>query len=98
MRLCERDGCQRRHHALGLCQPCYGLERYGHGTRSGRHVDFGPLDDASASVLADRYRTSTRSIQRWRRDGIPLCSAERLAELMGLHPLELWPDLYSDAA
>lgn len=63
-----------------------------------RHLDFAPLDDASATVLAMRYRVSRRTIYRWRKAGVPWLHAEAVAQLLGLHPCELWSDFYEELA
>jgi hypothetical protein len=96
MSACSFEGCSRRCIVRGYCNTDYQrLLRRGELERfDRRRLDFAPLDDASASVLADRYQTTRRSIVRYRRDGIPAHTAERFADLLGCHPCELWSDFY----
>lgn len=98
--LCAFDGCPTPARTRGYCRKHYGRwRRHGDPSQVGaRHVDFDPLDDASGSVLADRYGTTRRTIVRWRRDGLRLAVAEQIADRLGVHPLELWPDIYEGNA
>jgi lambda repressor-like predicted transcriptional regulator len=36
-----------------------------------------------------------RTIQRWRVDGIPYWSADRVAIRLGIHPALIWTDWYA---
>jgi hypothetical protein len=48
----------------------------------------------SVSCLARALDRDRAQVQRWRRDGVPLPSADRIAVAVGLHPVEVWPDWY----
>ena len=53
-----------------------------------------PLDHVSCHNLCDLSRRSgypLRTIQRWKTNGIPLYSADRLAIRLGVHPANIWP-------
>jgi len=48
----------------------------------------------SVSCLAQALGRQRAQVQKWRRDGVPLCSADRLAVAVGCHPVEIWPEWY----
>jgi lambda repressor-like predicted transcriptional regulator len=48
----------------------------------------------SASALARATGIERTQLARWRRDGVPLDSADRVAIAVGRHPAEVWPDWY----
>jgi lambda repressor-like predicted transcriptional regulator len=57
-----------------------------------------PLDNIDApnlSELARRTGYTLRTIQRWRIDGIPYWSADRVAIRLGIHPALIWTDWYA---
>jgi hypothetical protein len=61
---------------------------YAHGHRRGQHV--------STIELAAYIGHERSAIYKWRRTGIPLFTADRLANDLGLHVLNIWPDAYDD--
>lgn len=55
----------------------------------------------NVSVLARALGVDRAQAARWRNDGLPLDSADRVAVLLGKHPAEVWPEWYrltNDAA
>lgn len=49
--------------------------------------------------LAERCGVTTRTIERWRAQGIPAQHADRLACVtVGVHPATIWPQYLNDAA
>jgi len=45
------------------------------------------------SVIAERLGVTTRTIWRWKADGIPALQCDRLAcHIANMHPLNIWPD------
>jgi lambda repressor-like predicted transcriptional regulator len=48
----------------------------------------------SVSGLARALGRDRAQLAKWRRDGLPIMSADRLAVAVGMHPVELWPDWY----
>ena len=56
-----------------------------------------PLVNIGASNLSELSRRTgypLRTIQRWRVDGIPYTSADRVAVRLGIHPALIWTDWY----
>ena len=56
-----------------------------------------PLEAVPASNLSELSRRTgypLRTIQRWRVDGIPYWSADRVAIRLGIHPALIWTDWY----
>ena len=53
-------------------------------------------DRVLASVVAERLSLPNGTVYRYRREGIPLRSADRLAIQAGYHPVEVWPDFHSE--
>lgn len=57
--------------------------------------EFEPLARAagggSARDLAERLGVTSRTIFRWKADGIPDVQADRAAIAIGQHPALLWP-------
>jgi len=49
----------------------------------------------SVSCLARALGRQRAQVQKWRRNGVPLVSADRIAVAVGLHPVEVWPDWYA---
>lgn len=47
------------------------------------------------SGLARALGRDRAQVGRWRRQGVTLLSADRIAVALGLHPVEVWPDWYS---
>ena len=47
------------------------------------------------SELSRRTGYPLRTIQRWRVDGIPYWSADRVAIRLGIHPSLIWTDWYA---
>lgn len=51
--------------------------------------------DVSSISAAARLLGKERTVWRWQRDGgIPLASALKLADELGIHPVEIWGDDY----
>lgn len=48
----------------------------------------------SVSALARALDCDRVQVSKWRRDGLPMASADRLAVALGMHPVEVWPDWY----
>jgi len=48
------------------------------------------------SVVAERLQLPCGTVHRYRRQGIPLRSADRIAIRAGYHPVEIWPDFYQE--
>lgn len=46
---------------------------------------------------AKEFGVSKTSIMRWQKNGIPLLSAERLADNLRFHPTEIWGMAYHAA-
>lgn len=49
-------------------------------------------DETPTRIAARMLDTSHNSIIRWRRDGVPDLTADKIAARLGLHPIELWDD------
>lgn len=66
----------------------------------GTRLPFGQLDQGrSAAVLAELVGVHRRTIQAWRRYGVPLLRADRAAVLLGgRHPAEVWPEWWEVTA
>lgn len=55
---------------------------------------FGAVPEAfSSQMAAVELETTSRSVKRWKVDGIPESTADRLAVAAGVQPELLWPDL-----
>ena len=48
----------------------------------------------SVSGLARALNCDRVQVSKWRRDGLPMASADRIAVALGMHPVEGWPDWY----
>lgn len=48
----------------------------------------------NGSALARALGCDHTQVSRWRSQGLPLDSADRVAVALGLHPAEVWPDWY----
>jgi hypothetical protein len=48
----------------------------------------------NVSELARAVRVGRTQLAHWRRDGVPIDSADRLACGLGRHPAEVWPEWY----
>ena len=48
----------------------------------------------NVSALARALGVDRVQVSRWRRTGIGLATADRLAIAIGLHPVDLWPEWY----
>lgn len=48
--------------------------------------------DCALTVLAELLGISQRTVMRWKRDGVPVCQADRAACALGRNPLEVWGD------
>jgi lambda repressor-like predicted transcriptional regulator len=49
----------------------------------------------SVSCLARALNRQRAHVQRWRREGVPLYSADAIAVALGCHPVEVWPEWYA---
>jgi lambda repressor-like predicted transcriptional regulator len=56
------------------------------------------LGIASVRELAEACDVGRTQMQRYLRDGIPELAADRIAVRVGLHPGEVWPDWFLEAA
>jgi hypothetical protein len=56
------------------------------------------LSPESAATLAQRLGVSTRTVWRWRADGLTAIHADRVACACGLHPGIVWADWWATAA
>ncbi|MEO7173734.1 hypothetical protein [Flavobacterium sp.] len=66
-----------------------------HADRVLRRFPFDPADvGPTTKALARRLGIDTRPIYRWRTQGVTVRRAEWLADRLGCHPTELWPDYY----
>jgi hypothetical protein len=53
------------------------------------------FDTHSANELAARIGVSTRTIQRWKLNGITVWQADRMACALGTHPSLIWADWWT---
>jgi hypothetical protein len=65
---------------------------------------YAPLDrlvvqrsgaDAPMSVVAELFGVSTRTLLRWKKNGLLFPAADRAAVRLGLHPSLVWPEWWS---
>jgi hypothetical protein len=56
------------------------------------------LDTCTAGYVARRLHTSREVVYKWRRTGLTVAAADRLACHLNLHPAILWPEEWSEAA
>lgn len=56
-----------------------------------------PLIDryGGVSALARALGVDRANATRWRRNGIPMDTADRIAVRLGWHPVEIWPEWYT---
>lgn len=59
-------------------------------------VSLEPLVEryGNVSVLARALGVDRAQVARWRSDGVPIESADRIAVAVGRHPAEVWPEWY----
>jgi hypothetical protein len=55
-------------------------------------------EECAAGYVARRLHTSREVVYKWRRNGLTVAAADRLACHLNLHPAILWPDEWSTAA
>ena len=48
------------------------------------------------AAIAHRIHMPVGTVHRYRRDGIPLYSADRIAAHLDVHPANIWPDFYEE--
>ena len=48
----------------------------------------------NVSELSRAVKIERTQLAKWRRDGVPIDSADRLACAVGCHPAEVWPEWY----
>jgi hypothetical protein len=51
---------------------------------------YGP--DVSPQTVAELFDVSTRTLSRWKQNGLMFQSADRAAVAVGLHPSLVWPE------
>lgn len=51
-------------------------------------------EHVSNSYIADRVGVPRATVCRWRREGVPLHQADRIAIALDLHPSNIWPDFH----
>jgi hypothetical protein len=61
---------------------------HAHGYRNGQHV--------STIEFAHHLGFERSTVYKWRKDGIPLHTADAISRDLGLHVLNIWPDAYDD--
>ena len=61
-----------------------------------RQAALGLGTDGPLTAIADWVGCTRNQIHTWRRYGIPMQSADRLATSLGLHVTLIWPDAYND--
>jgi hypothetical protein len=70
-------------------------------------IEMGPLAETIGAILARRHadlawllgRTGQRAYERGQAEGtLPLTAAERLCDLIGQHPRQVWGDRYDELA
>lgn len=77
--------------AVALAQlECRGFCAVGDGR--GRDLTLAPLTEVAAMA-----GTSERQWRRWRKSGVPLWHADRMAVALGRHPGEVWPEYWEAA-
>ena len=54
--------------------------------------------ECTTGHVARRLHTSREVVYKWRRRGLTITTADRLAVHLGLHPAIVWPTEWSDAA
>lgn len=61
---------------------------------------YQPLDDVGHIGIHGKgarvLNVDRRSIIRWERGGVPFTSADRVADELGLHPANIWPDEWAN--
>jgi hypothetical protein len=60
-------------------------------------LDFSPLErlvGGSAAELAEQLGVTARTVQRYRRYGVPVAHADNMCCHAGVLPVEAWPDWY----
>lgn len=56
------------------------------------------LNPTSTAALAQRLGVSARTVWRWRASGLNPTQADRAAIAAGLHPANIWPNWWDNAA
>jgi hypothetical protein len=63
--------------------------------------DFGPVDthrgEVDVTELARRVGVSSRTVHRWRHEGLSEVNADRCAAALGMVAYELWPEMMDRA-
>ncbi len=112
MTACSVDGCTgfMKYRTTGFCSAHYSRwKRRGTTdpayTERGPRLPFAPLERQAflqgAESLEDiglRLGLNKRSIERYRRYGVPLTRADEIACRNGWHPSMLWPEWWEVAA
>ena len=72
------------------------LQRFERAERRRRRLDFGQLEQLvaapSTAELCRRLGVQRDVLLTWRRSGVTVDQADELATVVGLHPLNVWPD------
>ena len=79
--------------AIGLPSEADGAPMTGpwHGGR----FAFGPLERALVAEYGSVFKVLAGStVKRYREQGVPAMSADRLACMCGMHPVDLWADWF----
>ena len=65
------------------------------GPWHGGRFAFGPLERALVAEYGSVFKVLAGStVKRYREQGIPALSADRLACMCGMHPVDLWADWF----
>lgn len=48
--------------------------------------------------IATTLHTDRNNVYRWRKDGLPVATADSLSIRAGMHPALLWPEVFGPAA
>lgn len=60
----------------------------------GPHMTHGPHNWYGLKGLSRQHGVRRATLYNWRNAGVPLRSADRAAELVGCHPVDLWGSEY----
>lgn len=63
---------------------------------SRQHGGYDCLDGVMNSYIAERTGINRGQIIRYKREGLTVDAADRIAIRLGFHPAELWPDFHRE--
>ena len=72
-----------------------------HFCRTHRHHSddrLSPRQGATIGQTAGILGIGRGNLYRYKREGLPMATADRLAIRIGIHPVILWPDFYDDVS